>query len=360
MEVVSFTEPVTFCIIKNFYTKDEIDIIKTELLSLKPTFGGPDKTGSAYNLVNKVKKSNKGVFVRQGNPITILNRKVFSPELVHDLSKLNWFYSYLGHLNSDSTLVSYYEDGDYYKPHRDKSILTAIYYIWDEPKRFTGGELYFGNLEILIENNSLLIFPSITEHEVRPVQGCGRFAISQFITMKEHNEPIVRSYKNVCTVLDFIRIQKTIENGSWTTHGTSGMDSKVKFLYMNLISDPFFTETLKEQIESMVGRKLVLERVYANGQYPGLDGTFHQDNKSDGTFTFILYVNNIEKEELDEFHGTTEFKINESIRAFQPDTNSGLFFPSNIWHRGRSPTRFFPSLRITVAWKLYDPSLYHP
>jgi hypothetical protein len=352
-EVTYFTEPVTFCIIKNFYSEDELEIIWKELENLKPQFGGPEKTGTAHNALGHPKKDNKGIFLPQGNPITILNRKLFRPELIHDLSKLNWFFGFLKHLNQDSTLVSYYEDSGHYKAHTDESIITAIHYLWKEPKTFVGGGLFFGDFEVPIENNCLLIFPSCTLHEVKPLKGYGRYALTQFVSMQPKPEPPqIRRFTNVLSVLDFKKAQEFIDGGVWTTRGHSGTNSPVSFLYMDLMHHPFFAVELRDRILNLTGRTGTLDRVYANGQYHGLDGSFHQDNEKDGSWTFLLYLTEIDQNQLDEFHGTTEFKKNNNrIVSFQPETNSAICFLSQMLHRGRSPSRFFPGLRITVAWK---------
>ena len=351
-EVTYFTEPVTFCILKNFYSEDELDLIWSELENLRPQFGGPEKTGTAHNALGQPKKDNKGIFLPQGNPITILNRKLFRPELIHDLSKLNWFFGYLKHLNHDSTLVSYYEDSGHYKAHVDHSVITAIHYLWKEPKTFMGGGLFFGDFEVPIENNCLLIFPSCTLHEVKPLQGYGRYALTQFVSMHEKgNSPEIQRFTNVLSVLDFKKAQEYIDQGVWITAGNSGTSSPVKFLYMDLIQNEFFSVYIRNEILELTGRNGTLDRVYANGQYHGLDGSFHQDSQQDGTWTFLLYLTEIEQDQLEEFHGTTEFKRDDRIVSFQPETNSAIYFPSQAWHRGRSPSRFFPGLRITVAWK---------
>jgi hypothetical protein len=351
-EVTYFTEPVTFCIIKNFYSEDDLELIWKELENLKHNFGGPEKTGTAHNALGHPKKQNKGLFVPQGNPITVLNRKLFAPELIHDLTKLNWFFGYLKHLNQDSTLVSYYEDSGHYKAHTDEAIITAIHYLWKEPKTFTGGGLFFGDFEVPIENNCLLIFPSRTLHEVRPLTGYGRYALTQFVTMRSSSELLkIQRFTNVLSILEFKKAQERIDQGSWTPGGYSLKSSPVSFLYMDLKHDQYFSVHLKDHVLKVTGRTGVLDRVYANGQYHGLDGSFHQDNEHEGTWTFLLYLTEIEQDQLDEFHGTTEFKQDDRIVSFQPETNSAICFSSQMWHRGRAPSRFFPGLRITVAWK---------
>lgn len=353
-EVIYFTEPVTFCIVKNFYSTDELEIIWKELENLSSRFRGPEITGTARNILGHPQKDNKGIFLSQENPITILNRKVFEKEFIHDLTKLNWFFRYLKCLNRDYTLVSYYEDSGYYKSHIDEAIITVIHYLWKEPKTFKGGELFFGDFEVPIENNCLLIFPSITFHEVKPLTGYGRYAITQFITMCEKElPPPIQRFTNFLSVLDFKKAREFVDKGQWTTDGHSTNSSSVNFLHMNLINNEFFSVYLKNKIQQLTGRNGVLDRVYANGQYHGLDGTFHQDSEQEGTWTFLLYLTEIDQAQLDDFHGVTEFIKGDRIIAFKPETNSAICFPSQFWHRGRAPSRFFTGLRVTLAWKFY-------
>ena len=123
---------------------------------------------------------------------------------------------------------------------------------------------------------------------------------------------------------------------------------------MPLSHEKFFSEHLLAKIRLITGiHNLGLVRVYANGYFQGQDGRFHQDDTRPETFTFLLYMNEILPDDLDDFYGVTEFKkMAGEIRAFQPETNTGLLFPSNFVHRGRSPSRVLSKMRITIAWKL--------
>jgi hypothetical protein len=94
--------------------------------------------------------------------------------------------------NVDTTLVQYYENNDYYKLHSDHATLTAIFWMYDSPKKFVGGNFQFENgPAIECFTNRMLIFPSILKHEVEETkivteelknQNYGRFSISQFIS----------------------------------------------------------------------------------------------------------------------------------------------------------------------------------
>jgi len=185
-----FTEPVPFCIIHDYYTPVELELMWKELDFLQGKFLEPEKTGAAMGADGKPRKQNRGLFLddvytrRELSNILQLNRKIGSAEILNPLFQTGqWFYRYLSPSPrlGDRTLISYYEDGDHYKPHTDAGVITAISYHWREPATFTGGDLYFGNFRVPIQNNCLLIFPSCTEHEVKPVSGQGRYALTQFL-----------------------------------------------------------------------------------------------------------------------------------------------------------------------------------
>ena len=352
MEYYFYEEPVSFAIIKNFYNFDDIEDIHTELNNLKKHLGGPEITGTARGVTGVPKKDNQGLFLdefykgrRDDSTILKLNRKVFSSEVQYELKKGSWFFRYLEDTVSDSTLASHYNQGDYYKSHQDQSFITAIYYTWKT--EFEGGDLYFGDFRVPIDNNCLLVFPSKTEHRVSEVtRGEGRWALSQFISMQLPNKPreIIR-YLNFLDVNEFSKILVQQSN-NWKLGGESQINGK-KFWYLDLSSDPFYTDYLKRKIEETVKSRLELLRVYANGHTFGQDGEFHQDAEEPGHYTFLLYTNIVDN--VDSWGGETQFKLGDFLRSYQPVTN---FFNSTLWHRGLGPSRDVgDAMRVTIAWK---------
>jgi Rps23 Pro-64 3,4-dihydroxylase Tpa1-like proline 4-hydroxylase len=356
MEV--FTSPVVFCIVRDFYTKDEIELLSNELVKLKPHFGGPEKTGTAHDILGNVKKENKGIFLDIAHPIVKLNRKVLRPEFVHELIKEHWFFKYIKHCNKDSTLVSYYEDSDHYKEHEDSCIVTAIHYHWKEPKMFSGGDIYFGDFKVPISNNCLLIFPSCTEHSVTAMQGSGRYATTQFISQVDEipHQPVNR-FMNFMTINEYNKVKCIVENEQWTAKGSSGPSAhnNIKFLYMDLSKYDLFTSYFLGKIRNLTGKNFILDRVYANGQWYGSDGSWHQDSAVPNTWTFLYYMNDIDEGDLDAYGGCTEFREDDiTIKGFKPLSNSAIIFNSNLFHRGMSPSRFCADMRVTIAWKLTE------
>jgi hypothetical protein len=97
-------------------------------------------------------------------------------------------------------------------------------YYWKEPKMFTGGDICFGDFVVPVTNNSLLIFPSCTEHQVTSLSGSGRYAITQFISRGDDPprniapDPI-RRFTNVLTINEFKKAKQIIQQGHWTAGG---------------------------------------------------------------------------------------------------------------------------------------------
>ena len=348
-----YEDPVPHCIVREYYPPDVQCAIMKELESLKPNLKTPRETGGASNFVGENKKSNRGMFLNGQDQSVILraNRKLFH-EVAWELKKNHWFYQYLETANHDSTLVSYYENGDYYETHRDTSMITAIYYTWDEPKQFEGGDISLDGVQIPIENNCLLVFPSCVSHSVSKVKGSGRWAISQFAN---HVEPVeIHQFPNFLEVVDFKKVHEYISNSKWELKGRSNDDDqRGRFWYMDLIQEPFFREYLTGKIQHATGKKFKLNRVYANGQAHGQDGCFHQDDSGPDSWTFLLYTNEIENEVLEHWGGVTEFKTDHGLLSQPPVTNMGILFKSNMWHRGFGPSSHINDLSVTLAWKLH-------
>lgn len=185
-----FIEPVPHCIIRNYYNDEELEMIWEELEFLKPRLLEPEFTESARDENGNIMKNNKGIFLEKlygqsqnFSNILRIGKRIKHPDVLNSIKGKHWFYNYLTNLYEYSTLISYYNDGGYYKPHKDSSVVTCTSYHWREPKKFQGGDLYFGDYHVPIENNAMVIFPSCIEHEVTPVNGDGRYALTQFVSL---------------------------------------------------------------------------------------------------------------------------------------------------------------------------------
>ena len=127
--------------------------------------------------------------------ILLLNRKLYSKTVSDALVECHYAYSVASLLNEDTTLLSYYNDGDSYFAHQDRSAITYVTWFYKEPKAFLGGEFIFTdyNLDIEVKNNRTVAFLGSYKHEVKEVRFnsnipmAGRFTLSQFGNLNGNN-----------------------------------------------------------------------------------------------------------------------------------------------------------------------------
>lgn len=199
MNIEYFETPIPYIIVRNYFSEEELDLIWQEFdfLTYQDKLADPYQTNAAKDQFGNVKKQNRGLFLdeiytnRSYSNILKITRKLWNPDFLKEIESKNFIFRYLRNSNMDSTLLSYYEDSDYYLPHHDTAVITAVTNFYKEPKAFTGGDLFIENesFKIPLENNRLILFPSIALHSVTPVvfdpetprfKGLGRYTLSQF------------------------------------------------------------------------------------------------------------------------------------------------------------------------------------
>lgn len=194
-----------FLVIDDFYTDEEqVEIWKElDFLTYDRKLFPPEDSGAAHDSeTGEVLKKNSALFLdsiyakREFSNIMVVNRKLFSDEVKSNFVGMDNCFRYIQNSNFDATLVSYYEQSDYYKPHTDSAMLTYLYWCHKEPKAFSGGDLVLPELDegIQYKNNRLVIFPSWRLHEVTPIKmndddyepysGNGRYCITNFLNIK--------------------------------------------------------------------------------------------------------------------------------------------------------------------------------
>jgi len=211
MDFTFIGEGIDAVVIDNVYTEDQVASIWKELTYItdRSKLQPPDKTGSAAT-DGVLLKNNKALFLDEMykdykfSPIISNGLEKFrSKELNDKLIEHNPMYKCFRHLNGFSTLVSYYEDSDYYAPHKDFSVFTVLTYFFKEPKHFEGGQItlfsenHEKKAEIEIMNNRSIIILSCTDHEVSEIRmkdkftaygGDGRYCISHFCSAIDPRE----------------------------------------------------------------------------------------------------------------------------------------------------------------------------
>ena len=197
--ITKVEDPFPYLKIENMYSDEELDLISQELVFLnhKNKLESPEQTGSAIEN-DIVLKQNTGLFLddlykkREISNILTINRKLFDDEYLKSYASLNFGYKSILECNCDATLISYYENGGHYRPHKDKSIHTALTWFFKIPRLFKGGNLIFSEYDhtIEIDHNMTIIFPSFVLHSVEEVSmeenlphGFGRYCMSQFMSL---------------------------------------------------------------------------------------------------------------------------------------------------------------------------------
>ena len=212
-EITYHSNPFPYVIIDDLYSEEELRLIWKDFNHVYPLLLPGDKTGSAKD--NGVfQKKNKGIFINhEDNTILRLGGKTWSllNTLKESLNPGEWWLKNIR--TSDSkTLVSYYEDTDYYKAHSDCAEITALSWYYKEPKKYRGGDLKFTdyNIDVECKNNRCIIFPSMIVHEVSEIKmnkgdmdkKLGRWTISQFTWMDNNGPDEIVKNEKVTSVIE--------------------------------------------------------------------------------------------------------------------------------------------------------------
>jgi hypothetical protein len=168
----------------------------------------------------------------------------------------------------------------------------------------------------------------------------------------------IKIFDNFLNDEDLSKIIENISTFKWNFGHISIRHQFSPPFWVNQLEDnPFFSTYLKSKIEVATGKKFILNKVYANGQTFGQDGGFHQDDIREDCFTFCLYINSVDINEIDFFGGYFQFKIPELkhfIVSVEPHMNRGILFPSNYFHKGNAFSRYGNDIRISIVWKFQE------
>lgn len=364
-EIQYFSEPVKFCIVYDYNTPEVVSKLKNHLNKMKSKL--VEHTGSAKDSFGTPRKKNMGKFIHDNTDPMAIHGNTIKEYIKNNIKDNNQFCARLSSIDIFGRLVSYYKKDDYYRAHKDDAIVTCIYYLWDEPKTFEGGDLYFGDFKVPIKNNSMLFFYSDTEHSVSTLtSGEGRWALTYFFGCLADRTKIegFNEFANVLTKEELSIVQHFVEGSGWRfgqhsyrTPNDSSLPPEIvnryPFWIMDLNNEEFFNTVLLKRIEDITFRKFKLIKVYANGQTYGQDGSWHYDDMTPNRWTFILYVSDLDS--MSENAGETMFiSKTEVVTIINNMKNKGVLFPSSVVHRGMGPARNYSSLRVTIAWKLEE------
>ena len=201
MDIKFFDHGFPFIIVDDLYDPEELEEMGKEMQFLhdKGVFLVPVDSYSAWD-ENGFLKNNKCIHLdeyfakkREKSVILAKNRKIFNENILE--SSENWFFAnFIKTCDYDSTLLSYYENNNYYRAHTDSAFVTGLCWFYQEPKRFKGGEFLFPDYKVDIEvvNNRMIFFPSFIKHQVIEVRlepkyqgkNLGRWCMTQFLDSK--------------------------------------------------------------------------------------------------------------------------------------------------------------------------------
>ena len=181
MEIKIIHSPFEHIIIYNFFEEKELNDITVELetifefllkskkikkLNLSANNRGNILTERIAFDVKEFSKNNKNIILKHFE-------KLFNPDITAILFKDNNFSNFLRCVNETGVVVGVYRDGDYYEPHYDSGVITAVSHIWHRDFIYEGGEWFFpdfNNYTIVPKYNDLIIFPSYLKHGVRKIK----------------------------------------------------------------------------------------------------------------------------------------------------------------------------------------------
>lgn len=198
MIIRNYIDDFPYIVVDDYYNEEELKMIWEELDFLSHPHKlkrATKESGGAFDGSGQLLKKNfhrylDGIYIeRELSNILSVNRKLFEDEYKLFRQHPHWFFKNIM-INNDYTQVGYYENNDEYGEHFDSATVTSLTWLYREPKRFIGGDLFLGHEKIKIDcvNNRTLIFPSMIKHSVNKIQmeeeyqnkRLGRYAISQF------------------------------------------------------------------------------------------------------------------------------------------------------------------------------------
>lgn len=199
MDIHYFPDPFPHIILEKFFEPDELEQVWDELkfLTYEHKLHPPEKTSAAKYENHQSKKKGRGIFLfdaykdKDTSDIIRCSSKLFNRELMAIFKDFNYIFDYLSTSNRYGILLNYYQDGDHYHSHMDRSCMSAVINLFREPQKFTGGDLVFPKYKLRLpqQTNRMVIFPGIIEHEVEkvsiemdtPYSGNGRYSINMFM-----------------------------------------------------------------------------------------------------------------------------------------------------------------------------------
>lgn len=191
MKVNVYNRPMPYIYVEDVFTDSQLDLVWTEMNLFHEKGYFEENLGSAHRN-NVLLKRNSGFFLNEKVPNPF--RSAIAKPIAEHLSsgalfpqESNFFRDFECVLHT--FMISYYQDGDFYQPHYDYALGTFLVWLYDEPKKFEGGDFSFPDypeVEVPSKHNCGIFFPGRYLHQVTPVSlpgnrtGDGRYTLSLF------------------------------------------------------------------------------------------------------------------------------------------------------------------------------------
>ncbi|CAB4170277.1 2OG-Fe(II) oxygenase superfamily [uncultured Caudovirales phage] len=150
---------------------------------------------------------------------------------------------------------------------------------------------------------------------------------------------------------EFDKILHDIELYQWKFSMRENDDARVTWI-KELVGYEYLTNLMKTKIEILIGKEILSDRLYCNGQAHGQTAYAHRDVADDdynlwGSCVFFIHKN------WKPMYGGHLIFIDgdEVIESIFPKTNRAVVFNSKIEHCGLEPTVFCKEQRMSIAYK---------
>ena len=139
-----------------------------------------------------------------------------------------------------------------------------------------------------------------------------------------------------------------IESGQWDLQGTSVQKPFNPVFWFKDIIHTQSSKLFKDKIEKGIGRKILIDRLYVNGQAHGQCGDWHSDvdKGSINCFTVVYFF----REWRPEYGGHLLIKT-DPVMSILPEFNKAVLFDSTFEHMGMEPTVHCKTQRESIACK---------
>ena len=153
------------------------------------------------------------------------------------------------------------------------------------------------------------------------------------------------------------KLKKFIKTSFWKFgHGNKGIESIDTKYFASYKINNFISDYVRNKIEKLIPKKLKITRNYLQVQEFGENGGYHIDTTEPNTYTFTLYITELNDKNVEEANGEFLLKIPNEPHIISVDTycNRGVFFPSTCIHKGMAYNRLYSQKRVCVAWKFEE------